>query len=419
MPKTKKKTQHDADALENALTEVKNGGKIREIARKYNIPKSTLHFKLKNPGHKATFGPSPYLTEEEETCLQNWIFELSRKGFPLKKEDLQFSVQKFLNDNPRPNPFKDNFPGEGWVRGFLNRHPKIAKRTSKGVTFASACVSEADIRKWFSEIRQYFAEKDLLDVLDDPKRVFIGDESGFQLCPNTGRVLAMKGAKDVYDVETSSSKESITVMFTFSAAGESCTPMIVFNYQRIPQKVAESIPSGWGIGKSENGWMTSEVFFEYIGNVFHPYLLKENIPLPVIYFLDGHKTHLTYEVSKLCTELKIELVALYPNATRILQPADVAVFRPVKSAWKETTREFRQNSGQVITKVNFAPVLEKALKKSIKAQTLINGFKACGLVPFDPNAVNYTKCIPSNTQAEETIVQVANPDDTMTFATFL
>jgi hypothetical protein len=53
-------------------------------------------------------------------------------------------------------------------------------------------------------------------------------------------------------------------------------------------------------------------------------------------FVDGHKPHLTYQLSVLCNELKIEVIALYPNPTRILQPADVAVFRPVKMYWRKS-----------------------------------------------------------------------------------
>lgn len=317
-----------------------------------------------------------------------------KKGFPLKIENLQRSVSKFLEENPRPNPFKDNYPGDGWVKAFLKRHPNIVQRTSEGVTQSSANISEKDIRKWFAEIHEYLREIGLWQLLDDPTRVFNGDESGFQLCPKTGKVLAVKGTKNVYSIDTNNSKESITVMFTFSASGKACPPMVVYNYQRIPQKISDGIPKEWGVGRSDNGWMTSELFFEYIANVFHPYLLQTGVTLPVIYFLDGHKTHLTYSVSKLCKELGIELIALYPNATRILQPADVAVFRPVKAAWKDTARTWLLNNpGESITKVNFAGILDEALKKSIKPETLINGFKACGLVPFNPDAIDYEKCL--------------------------
>lgn len=77
--------------------------------------------------------------------------------------------------------------------------------------------------------------------------------------------------------------------------------------------------------------MKSETFYEFIANIFYPFLLKNNIRLPVILFIDGHKGHLTYQLSQLCSDLKIILIALYPNSTRILQPANVAAFRLLKS----------------------------------------------------------------------------------------
>ncbi|CAH0729912.1 unnamed protein product, partial [Brenthis ino] len=109
-------------------------------------------------------------------------------------------------ESPRPNPYKDNYPGDGWFKAFLKRHPDIVQRTSEGVTQSSANISELDIRKWFTEIHQYLEEIGLLHLLDNPKRVFNGDESGFQLCPKTGKVLAVKGTKNVYSVETNNSK---------------------------------------------------------------------------------------------------------------------------------------------------------------------------------------------------------------------
>lgn len=253
------------------------------------------------------------------------------------------------------------------MRGFLKRDPAIVYRTSEGVTQSSACVSESDIRKWFSEIEDYLSQNNLLNIFNEPSRIYNGDESGFQLCPKTGKVLAEKGTQNVYKIDQGNSKESVTVMFTFSADGTACPPMVVYNYQRIPQKISDGVPKDWGIGRSENGWMTSELFFEYIGNVLHPHLIAKGVQFPVIYFLYGHKTHLTYGVSNLCKNLGIEVIALYPNATRILQPADVAVFRPVKAAWKDAVKLWHlENNGEPITKVNFAIVLEIALQKSIK-----------------------------------------------------
>lgn len=77
-------------------------------------------------------------------------------------------------------------------------------------------------------------------------------------------------------------------MFTFSADGKTCRPMVVFPYKRIPEKNGMTVREDWGIGRSDNGWVTAQTFYEYIANIFHPYLVKQEIKLPVILFIDGH-----------------------------------------------------------------------------------------------------------------------------------
>jgi len=42
---------------------------LRAVAKKNGIPRKSLQFKLKNPGHKESFGPSPVLSHEEEQTL--------------------------------------------------------------------------------------------------------------------------------------------------------------------------------------------------------------------------------------------------------------------------------------------------------------------------------------------------------------
>jgi hypothetical protein len=175
------------------------------------------------------------------------------------------------------------------------------ERTSEAVTAASSVVSEENIRKWFDEVQEYVREKNLEEVMDDPSRIFNGDETGFQICPSTGSVLAQKGTKNVYSIDTGSSKENITVMFSFSANGKTCCPMIVYLYKRIPE-ISQSVPAEWGIARSDRGWMSSEVFYEYIANVFHPFLISQGVTCPVVLFVDGHKSHLTYQLSVLCND---------------------------------------------------------------------------------------------------------------------
>lgn len=119
--------------------------------------------------------------------------------------------------------------------------------------------------------------------------------------------------------------------------------------------------------------MNSDIFYAY-KNVLHPHLVKTGKKFPVVLFVDGHKSHLTYSVSELCTNLQIVLIALYPNCTLLLQPADVAAFKPLKTQWQKTVLEWRRTNPS--HKTQFVPLLKITMEKSIKSQTIINGLRA-------------------------------------------
>lgn len=119
--------------------------------------------------------------------------------------------------------------------------------------------------------------------------------------------------------------------------------------------------------------------------------MKNNIEFPVLLFVDGHVSHLTLPLAQFCKANQIELIALYPNATHILQPLDVAVFHPLKTQWKKVVDQWRMDhNAQKLKRENFAPVLKQVLDLMPQLPTIIvNGFKSCGLSPFSPEAVDF------------------------------
>lgn len=86
----------------------------------------------------------------------------------------------------------------------------------------------------------------------------------------------------------------------FSANGKLAPPMIVYPYKRITSEIVANTPNGWTIGLSESGWMVSEVFYEYVANDFKNWLEIEGVKKPVLLFIDGHKSHLTMQLSEFC-----------------------------------------------------------------------------------------------------------------------
>lgn len=259
---------------------------------------------------------------------------------------------------------------------------------SENLTLTRANVTKESLEKWFSEIHSYLENCDYESILKSPHRVYNSDESAFFLNPKGNRVLAIKGDKNVYQVVNSDEKECLTVLVTGSAAGQLPPPMIVFKYKRIPDDVGRSVPEDWGLGKSDSGWMPGQVFYDYLVNVFHPWLLRENITPPVILFVDGHASHLTLQTSRFCEENQIVLIALHPNATHIMQPLDVSVFRSLKAKWKEVVHQWRIEhcENPVLKKKDFAPLLRHAMDM-LTPDTISNGFRKCGLCPWNPEEV--------------------------------
>ncbi|KAJ8930403.1 hypothetical protein NQ314_016798 [Rhamnusium bicolor] len=281
------------------------------------------------------------------------------------------------------------------VVGMKKQSPFDAKtfllNETDNLTALRASVTKSQLNIWFSEVYKYLKIEKYDHILEYLSRVFNDDEAAFFLNPKGDKVLAHKNDKNIYQKVNADEKECLTVLMTGNATGIVAPPMIIFKYERIPRDLALSMPSSWGIGKSESGWMTGETFFEYVTNVFHPWLIEQNIEVPIILFIDGHVSHLTLHTSKFCEQNGIILVALYPNATHKIQPMDVAVFRTFKARWKEGVHQWRlENINQpILKKIYFSPLLAKVIQKRIIPEVLINGFRKCGLVPWNPDAVKF------------------------------
>ena len=135
------------------------------------------------------------------------------------------AVQQIVAADKRPTPFTDGRPGNKWWLGFLKRHETLTMRMPENLDSyrATACTKER-LSKWYDDFRQFL---DLHDIRDDPRKFWNADESGFSLCPKSGKVLAEKNVRDLYAV-AGNGKEQITTLCAGSAAGEVIPPMHIF-----------------------------------------------------------------------------------------------------------------------------------------------------------------------------------------------
>ncbi|XP_064098554.1 uncharacterized protein LOC135209721 [Macrobrachium nipponense] len=293
----------------------------------------------------------------------------------------------------RPSSF-DAAPKRKWWRLFRKRHPEVAIRTPETLTTSRHNISETVIRQWFAEANTYFSEEELLEALHDPSHNFNIDESGFSLSPKHGKVLAIKGEKNVFEVSGPNYKANISVLATVSADGRVPPPMIIYPRKRISYQMAEQFPEDLlcAVGKSEKGYINFENLYEYLCNTFNDWLTENDVQRPVIVWTDWHETRNNFYLASSLKSMNIILYGLPPNTTHIMQPLDVAVFGPLKKNWTKGAKEFeRKNPDDMITQVNFAKVFLPIYYDSVSAANIKSGFSKCGLVPFDADKPDYSK----------------------------
>ena len=139
----------------------------------------------------------------------------------------------------------------------------------------------------------------------------------------------------------------------------------------------DSSKSGWFDVKTFSCWF-SESFIEHV---------KDQNGVKV-FIGDNLASHFSKDVLRKCVAHNIMFVCLIPNATHLLQPLNVAVFRTLKLERRKILQDWRRDSrvkGSVPK--NQFPILLAKLHNTLKSDYLVAGFKASGLYPIDRNQV--------------------------------
>lgn len=272
--------------------------------------------------------------------------------------------------------------GRDWWYGFLKRHPTLSRRLPESLQScrASSCTPER-LDKWYKDYAEFIEKHGLKDK---PQCIWNADESGFPLCPKTTRVLAMKNKKHVYSVNADT-KTQITTLVAANAAGSVIPPMHVYPGKRFHYNPLEGGVAGAYFGKSDSGWMKTELFYGWIANHFVAHIPPER---PVVLLVDGHTTHIDLEISRFCKENGILLYCLLAHSSHLTQPLDVGFFGALKSSWAKAVDKHKiAHMGSSVTKESFAAVFNTAWTGAVKMSTIVNSYARAGIFPVNRNAV--------------------------------
>ena len=393
----RKRQQYSPTKMATAIEYVRGGMPKRRAAKLCGVPRTTLLDKLygRVPEEHTKPGSKTILTSAEEDVLVNYLKLMADVGYPVSRLELKTEVKKLLDRDGRNTPFNNNMPGNDWYDGFCRRHQEIKERKPQALGRERAIISFEMIEQWFDTLQSYLKKeiKDHEMLVQDPRRIFNADESGFPLCATTSRVLAPTGAKHVYQV-VANDKTQITVMACLNANGDYMPPMIVYPGQRFRAVGIDKFP-GAIYGHSDKGWMDSELFVQFL-HEFVTFVKSKAISFPVLLFVDGHSTHLSLEAAQFCRDNGVILYCLLPNATHILQACDIGLFSPMKAAWKAQLKAWQmENIGCIVTKSVFPGLFRVAWERVATLQNASQGFKRSGLFPLRSDNVDKSKLGPS------------------------
>jgi DDE superfamily endonuclease/Tc5 transposase DNA-binding domain len=392
MPRKYKRKSNRASWTQQDLTGAKYsvenlGYSLRKAASFHGVPVSTLRDRLKKQCfEKKTMGSSCYLGDHVETQLAEHIVKLQEAGFAPTRQivkEMAYTLANKLSLPMKFNPTKEA-AGDHWFLSFMERNQNLSLRKSHGLSLDRAQgLNKDEVVEYFDLLENKLREHDLFHR---PHNIYNMDESGLQLTNAPCTVVAKKGSivHNITSAETSG--ESVTIVACTNAVGEfKIPPYCIFKGVNFNAKVLNGAPEGTVAKFSpQSHFMTAVLFKDWLENHFFPHKPAGTTLL----LLDGHSSHMQPETLQFAADNDIVILCLPSHTTHCLQPLDKSFFKPLKGAWNDVTNNWMRIHKKKLTRNNFGEVLKPAWDRvTSKSSNGSNGFKRCGIYPFDRNAI--------------------------------
>lgn len=117
---------------------------IYQAAQTYNLPESTLRYRMKNnnTSRQESREPLKLLNKQQESDLAEWCLEQFHNGTPVTHKDLRIKVRASVNQ-------KGNYTakvGRDWVKGFLKRNKNVAAGNRNKIVPAGVTIPKEPVR---------------------------------------------------------------------------------------------------------------------------------------------------------------------------------------------------------------------------------------------------------------------------------
>lgn len=308
--------------MQRALKAVKDKViSIRKAAKTFEVPYGTLQDRIRGKfdPKKYKLGRKPVFTIEQESELASHIVNMSKIFYGLTAKSIQHLAYQYAEENKITHNFnkEKKMCGKDWLYSFMRRNPILSFRKPEATSLSRVLAfNKEEVNIFFDNLQKIYDERKF-----EAHRIFNVDETGISNVHVPSRIAAPKGQKQVGAITSGERGQLITVVSTMSAAGHYVPPMFIFKRERMKEGLQRNGPVGAIYRCSKSGWITEDLFTEWIKH-FASYT-KSSKEDPVLLILDNHSTHSSLATYNFCRENGIKVVSIPPHTSHRLQPLDV------------------------------------------------------------------------------------------------
>jgi hypothetical protein len=175
----------------------------------------------------------------------------------------------------------------------------------------------------------------LQDLAVLAENVYNMDETGVMLLM-LGLVKVLVGKDDIRTYRGARVKRKlVTAIECISGDGRYLNPLIIWPATTHRSNWTTFPTPGWQYACTATGYTNSYVSLQWLKRIFDLETKERAKNKPRVLICDGFGTHETLEILKYCFVNNIVLCRLPSHTSYKLQPCDVAVFAPLKAAYRE------------------------------------------------------------------------------------
>jgi hypothetical protein len=352
---------------------------FRALAEHGDVPRTTLQHRARGRRSVEEKAQSQhYLYPWEAKALVKFLVHQDALGRSVQIKHVRSIAWSLARQRP-PSDRPSKPPSKNWPQAFYRRHDEL-KASKTGALDWNRYDIYNKVVHWFEVIGK---------VLDDPaileQNVYNMDETGIMLSKlNSVKVIVGKDNKRGYR-GARVKRTTVTAVECVSADGRFLNPMIIWPASTHRANWVTEPTPGWHYAYSDTGYTDSFLSLQWLKLVFDPQTKELANQKPRVLICDGFGTHESLEVLEFCFENNIILCRLPSHTSHVLQPLDISVFSPLKTAYRSQVERLERGCVGTIGKEHFIPMYSPARAQAFTSRNIRAGWSKAGLFPFNPD----------------------------------